>query len=277
MNKIINYTTALISFLFFTATGVAFAQTMPSTCTQDCPAPYVKNEFWTTEYGTASANIILSTTNFLSCSSSAYALCYYSGSDGKTKGKDGKPLPALPCKLSKDDPNYAECRCYVESGNSYVDLHSISNTEAYIETIRVCGTDGAKCRNMVSDAAEKLTAQLGVTTNSLAAAPVCSYLQANQNDLAPMAPKAQLISTFSFAEAKRYGITSKSCVTTPALYAGCMTASCAYELDKNNKPTKFAICKCPTYTGPFQIGPTDQSCTLADGNVWSASYTPPKQ
>lgn len=277
MKKVISHFNAIIIFLAVTIASTAFSQTMPTTCTQDCPAPYVKNEFWTTEYGTASANVILSTTNFLSCSSSAYALCYYSGPDGKTTGKDGKPLPALPCKLSKDDPHYAECRCYVESGNSYVDLHSISNTEAYIETIRVCGTDGSKCRNMVSDAAEKLATEIGVTTNSLPTAPVCSYLQTNQNGVVPMAPKAQLISTFSFAEAKHYGTATKSCVTTPALYAGCMTASCTYELDKNNKQTKFAICRCPTYNGPFQIGPTDQTCALGDGNIWSASYTPPKQ
>jgi hypothetical protein len=272
---------AIVNFAICLLLGItsaaAFAQSMPATCEQDCPAPYVKNEFWTTEYGTASANIILTTTNFLSCSSSAYALCYYSGPTGTTTGKEGKTLPALPCKVSKNNPGFADCRCYAETGDSYVDIHSIANTEAYIETVRVCGTDGSKCRNMVSDTADKLAQKIGASPSTLPTAPVCSYLQANANGIAPMAPKAQLISTFSFSEAKHYGTTTKDCTAQPALYAGCMTASCVYELDKNKKTTGFALCKCPTYTGPFQIGPTDLSCDLGGNNVWSASYTPPSQ
>lgn len=55
--------------------GGAAAQN-PATCTQNCPAPYVPNDFWTTAYGQASANVVLSPTNFLACSSSSYALCY---------------------------------------------------------------------------------------------------------------------------------------------------------------------------------------------------------
>ena len=60
------------------AFGAASAQN-PATCTQNCPAPYVPNAFWTTQYGTAAANIVLSPTNFLACSSTSYALCFYSG------------------------------------------------------------------------------------------------------------------------------------------------------------------------------------------------------
>ncbi|MGZ8158007.1 MAG: hypothetical protein ACXWT1_00895 [Methylobacter sp.] len=171
--------------------GVAWAEDMPATCTQDCPAPFVKNEFWTTEYGPAAANIVLSPTNFLACSSSGYALCYYSGPDSAPASKIPKEtLPSLPCTVSKDNPNVADCRCYAESGDSYVDINSIINTEVYVETVRVCGLNGEKCRNMASEAAGKALALLGKTVPYLPTAPVCGYLQAGANGVAPMAPNA---------------------------------------------------------------------------------------
>lgn len=256
--------------------GAAPAQN-PATCTQNCPAPYVPNEFWTTQYGPAAANIVLSPTNFLACPSTAYALCYYSGPDAPPKKKRGTPkLPALPCNVSTENPDVADCRCYAETGVSYVDIHSIRNTEAYVETTRVCGLNGEKCRNMITQALpDEVASVTGATTTSLPTAPVCSYLTADASGKAPMAPDAELVSTFSFARVKSYGIAQTDC-TTPAPYAGCMTASCSYERDpKNGKPTGFATCRCPIYTGPYQVGQADASCSAGDGNVWSAAYAPP--
>ncbi len=256
--------------------GLASAQD-PATCTQNCPAPYVPNAFWTTQYGPAAANVVLSPTNFLACSSASYALCYYSGPDAPPKKKRGiGALPALPCNVSESDPGIADCRCYAESGTSYVDIHSIRNTEAYIETIRVCGLDGAKCRNLVTDELPGKAAEvLGVTPPALPTAPVCSYLQADADGKAPMAPDAELVSTFSFARAKSYGIQQTDCTATAAPYAGCMTASCTFERDAKGKPTGFATCRCPIYSGPFQVGQAGASCDAGSGNVWSAAYAPP--
>ncbi|MBL4672321.1 MAG: hypothetical protein JKX81_08660, partial [Arenicella sp.] len=164
--------------LLICLSGVVWAESMPTTCNEDCPAPYVENQFWTTEYGTASANIILHETNFLACSSSTYALCYYSGPDAAPSGTLKQPLPSLPCKVSKENSKLADCRCYVEAGDSYVDIHSIRNTEAYIETVRACGLNGEKCSNLISTAADKATALTGKTPTPLPTAPVCAYLQA---------------------------------------------------------------------------------------------------
>lgn len=262
--------------LFFLISAV-HAETMPATCVEDCPAPFVNNKFWTTEYGPAEANIVLSPTNFLACSSSSYALCYYSGPDAAPIGKHGNSLPSLPCKAAKDNSDVADCRCYAESGTSYVDIHAIRNTEAYIETVRVCGLNGEKCNNMASEAVNKLAAQLGKTTATLATAPVCSYLQAGANGVVSMAPKTELVSTFSFAKAKSYGTEQTSCTSSAMPYAGCMTASCTFERDKNGKQTGFANCRCPIYSGPYQIGQAGASCNAGDGNVWSAAYAPPSQ
>lgn len=263
------------TFLSLSLATVSYAGPMPETCEQDCPAPYVENDFWTTEYGPAAANIVLSPTNFLACSSSAYALCYYSGPDAAPDGKQGHRLPSLPCKVAKNKPGIADCRCYAESGTSYVDIHSIRNTEAYIETVRVCGLNGEKCANMASEAAAKLAAQLGKTPTVLPTAPVCGYLQAGPNGNVSMAPGTELVSTFSFAKAKRYGTAQTDCTGSAMPYAGCMTASCTFERDKNGKRTGFANCECPVYSGPYQVGQADVSCDAGSGNVWSAAYAPP--
>lgn len=256
--------------------GAAVAQSS-ATCTENCSAPYVPNEFWTTQYGPAAANIVLSPTNFLTCSSTAYALCYYSGPSAAPKKKRGvSSLPALPCTVSTRDPGIADCRCYAESGTSYVDIHSIRNTEAYIETIRACGLNGEKCRNLAWDElSSRTTLVTGGTAPSLPTAPVCGYLQANTDGKAPMAPDAELVSTFSFARVKSYGVVPTDCTTSATPYAGCMTASCTYERDAKGKQTGFATCRCPIYTGPFQVGQAGVSCDAGNGNVWSAAYTPP--
>jgi len=229
----------------------------PYTCDKDCPAPFVKNEFWTTKYGPAAANIVLSKSNFLACSSPSYALCYYSGPPSSDPN-----VQSLPCTVSPTDPSVADCRCPVESGASYVDINSIRNTEAYIETIRTCGITGALCKNMENEK----------SGTALLTAPVCDYLQASANGT-PMEPKSEVISTFSTVQISGYHLGQTDCAT-PATYAGCMTASCTYELDANNNKTGFAQCKCPLYTGPYQVGQNRASCDAGSGYVWSAAFAP---
>lgn len=256
MNKPFAALLAFVASLLLSA--AAQAQDMPATCDKNCPAPFVANAFWTTQYGPAAANVVLSSTNFLACRSKAYALCYYSGPSTGS--------PSLPCTAAD---NYANCRCYVESGLSFVDINSIRNTEAYVETVRACGIDGSGCRNMASLGQEKQDK----TKPSLPAAPVCDYLQAGADGSTPMEPKSELISTFSFAKTSTYGAAQKNC-STPAPYAGCMTASCTYERDPNGNKTGYANCKCPIYTGPYQIGQGNASCDAGSGLVWSAAYSP---
>jgi hypothetical protein len=151
---------------------------------------------------------------------------------------------------------------------SFVDINSIRNTEAYIETIRACGLNGENCRNMVSVANEKHGKAM------LKTAPVCGYLQAGANGITPMEPGSELISTFSFAKVKIYGKEQKDCSSSPAPYAGCMTASCTFERDSSGNRTGFANCKCPIYTGPYQIGQANANCDAGSGYVWSAAYSP---
>jgi len=228
---------------------------LQSTCDKDCPAPFVANQFWTTEYGPAAANVILSNTNFLVCNSPSYALCYYSGAPSPPSSS-----PSLPCTISESDPTVADCRCVVETGDSYVDINSIRNTEAYIETIRTCGLDGSSCKNM---------ADMTLTT----IAPVCDYLQAGAKGITPMAPKSELISTFSTVKVGDYQLGQQDC-PTPAPYAGCMTASCTFELDSNGNQTAYANCECPIYIGPYQVGQNGANCNAGSGYVWSAAYSP---
>ncbi|MGR8933525.1 MAG: hypothetical protein ACU837_03955 [Gammaproteobacteria bacterium] len=263
-----------LSALVFIMAGNPWADETPATCKEQCPAPYAANEFWTTEYGTAPANIVVYTqgsgtnskpitTNFLACYSGSYALCYYSGPDSPPQGSSG--IPALPCRVSKDDANFADCRCYAFSKAmspgllSYVDINAISNTEAYIETVRVCGLNGENCSHMVVNTDGSVSASEGTR------APVCRYLLPNQ-----MAVNANVVSTFSMEKAGIYGKKTQAC-TTPATYAGCMTASC--RLDPDNPG--FAECKCPLYTGPYEIPAlAGASCPDADaGYVWSASHS----
>lgn len=267
----------LILVSLFLLSSFAKAGEVPATCDENCPAPFVVNQFWTTEYGPAAANVVLSPTNFLACPSSDYALCYYAGPDSSPTGLHGKKLPKLPCKVSSKDPDMADCRCYAESGDSYVDIHAIRNTEAYIETIRQCGLNGGKCRNMGSVAVEKVDEQLGRDPAPLPIAPVCNYLKAGSDGITPMEPGSEIVSTFSFAKVKQYGVEQKDCSESPGAYAGCMTASCTLERDKSGKRTGFANCKCPVYSGPYQIGQQNASCDAGSGNVWSAAYAPPSE
>ena len=72
-------------------------------------------------------------------------------------------------------------------------------------------------------------------------------------------PKADLVSTFSFAMDGNYKIGNTSC--TAGLYAGCMTAPCFFKGGHKSPPTdgEPVECHCPTYNGAYQIGQSNQA------------------
>ena len=200
--------------------------------------PFVYNNFRTTAYGPAGADIMTSQENMLPCSGGSYALCYYSG-----------PAP-MPCKVDKEK-NVAICQCYgyeseARSYKYFVDINAILNTCVYIETVRACGHGGSQC----------------TSENS---APVCQYISQTPQSFMP---QADLISTFSLAKVPDYG--PPGCTPCNGLYAGCMTAPCHKQ--QNEKGETVVLCECPLYNGPYQVGQNHVQCGLGDGLVWSAAY-----
>lgn len=208
--------------------------------------PFKLNTLQTTPYGPAWADITLEKSNFLECKGASIALCYYSG-----------PGPTTPCTVN--DGNLANCTCYqIPAGQKYlVDINAILNLDVYLKTTEVCGKDGSKCQ----------------PTGSIEA-PVCESI--NNNTLIP---GADLVSTFSTYLAKQMPIDPTLC-STPAAYAGCMTAPCK-QTGKTDSTTGLPLvdCGCPTYTGPYQVGTkiSTSQCVLGGNSIWSAAYQPPKQ
>lgn len=202
------------------------------------------NTLPTTSYGPAWADISLQKSNFLECKGASIALCYYSG-----------PGPTTPCTF--DGKGLANCTCYqIPAGQSYyVLINAILNLDVYLKTVEVCGKDGSKCK----------------PTGSIEA-PVCEAV--NNNTLIP---GAELISTFSTYLEKQIKIDPTTC-STPAAYAGCMTAPCK-QTGKTDPNTGLPLvdCGCPTFTGPYQVGTKIQQdqCVLGSPNIWSAAYQPP--
>jgi hypothetical protein len=144
---------------------------------------------WTTTFGPAYADILLSPTNFLPCQGGPIALCYYSGPE---------PQPCVPSA----DGRFADCTCYeIPFGPYFVDINAILNHDVYLDTVAVCGADGSACSGQAN------------------AAPVCDVI----ND-GTLIPGADVISTFSFACVPEEGIGQTTCAAQP--YAGCMTAPC---------------------------------------------------
>lgn len=205
--------------------------------------PFKLNTLPTTPYGPPWADILVEKSNFLECKGAAIALCYYSGPGGTT-----------PCTL--DGLGIANCTCYeIPSGQPYfVDINAILNLEVYLRTVAKCGKDGSNCK----------------PTGSIEA-PVCDAIDNNT-----LIPGADLISTFSLYLEKQLHIDPTNC-TTPATYAGCMTAPCK-RTGKTDPNTGLPLvqCGCPTFTGPYQVGqkvPQDR-CVLEGNYVWSAAYSP---
>jgi hypothetical protein len=172
-------------------------------CSDDCDdAPpardaFVPNSFefwndpdnWTTPYGPAYADVVLSQNNFLPCQGGPIALCYYSGPD---------PVPCVPT----DDGLFTNCRCYeIPYGPYFVLMTAILNYDVYQDTVAVCGSDGSACAGQPNKA------------------PVCDVINTGT-----LIPGADLISTFSFACVPEEGIGQTQCAASP--YVGCMTAPC---------------------------------------------------
>ena len=241
---------ALPCLLTFGSLGSSAIQTKPSQkATFDFERytkkiPFRLNTLPTTSYGPPWADITTANSNFLECKGASIALCYYSG-----------PGPTTPCTL--DGLGIANCTCYeIPAGQRYlVDINAILNLDVYLKTAERCGTDGSKCR----------------PTGKIEA-PVCEAI--NNNTLIP---GADLVSTFSLYLEKQFPVDPTTC-STPAAYAGCMTAPCK-RTGKTDPTTGLPLvqCGCPTYTGPYQVGTkiSADQCVLGGNYIWSAAYQPP--
>ncbi len=224
------------------------------------------NRQWTTKYGPAAADIMVKSSNMMTCKpptsiNLAYALCFYSGPPTAT-GVNASTNPALPCVLSKDGKS-ANCTCLKLTTAEHpvepyiVDINAILNLDVYKSTVKACGHDGSKC---------------GPETGTVP--PACTAV--NQGT---MMPKGNLVSVFSLLKAKDYSGSatpgSTSC-STSAKYAGCMTAPCVDTGKVSSTGQPVVECKCPIYTGPYQVGEANAPCQLDKGYVWSAGYAVPK-
>ncbi len=197
---------------------------------------WAKEKNWTTSFGPAYADILLTGSNFVPCRGGPYALCYYSGPSSGPQD--------LSCVLTSNG-KYANCQCYdIPYGVYFVDINAILNHQVYQDTVAKCGPDGSGCG----------------TINS---APVCQ--QVNSGTLIP---GSTIYSTFSFDCVPTNGLGSTECGHAP--YAGCMTAPCFATATEG-----IVQCSCPVYNGPYQVGQNDQQCSLGSDLVWSAAYTPP--
>ena len=191
---------------------------------------------WTTNFGPAYRDTIESATELLPCTAQ-FALCFHSGA------------APYPCKLSADGKS-ADCKCTVANSTNYVLETAILNYDVYVKTVKACGTDGTNCQSPDQ-------------------APVCGKLKNGR-----LIPGANVISTFDpdsqdqIVAAIEEGVSAVTqCPKQP--YAACMTAPCTLNPDGST-----AQCKCPVFTGKFQlIGPGAQ-CSLGGRLVPSASYNP---
>jgi hypothetical protein len=213
------------------------------------------NTLQTTPFGKAWADILVKPENFLQCKGASIALCYYSGPE--TPASPGGL--ATPCKLLPGE-GIADCTCYeIPAGPTYlVDINAILNLDVYLETVKACGHDGARCK-----------------PNGNITAPVCDAI--NQNTLIP---GADLISTFSLYLESVYP-TSNGLTCNKAPYAGCMTAPCRRgETEVVDPVTGLPLvqCACPIWSGEYQVGfPNGNACALGGNNVWSAAFAPLQQ
>jgi hypothetical protein len=257
-------------------------------CSND---PFEPTACWTTEYGPARADVIIGaqhlgavrSPNMLYCDGNTYALCFFSGPPTPTGTSSSNN--ALPCLVSGE---IATCTCQAyTSGPNFVDINGILNRGAYFEAVSQCGHDGSKCKNIVNCGPR---GDLKGCAN-YPPAKVCKYIK-DQNPIDPKVslwPKADLISTFSFAMSpfsldtspKQDGPYQLGSTPCTGLYAGCMTASCTYGAGHKPPTTdgELVTCQCPTYNGPnYQIGQSKQSCSITGGSgsyVWSAANTVP--
>lgn len=258
-----------------------------------CPGckntPFVPTHCNTTDSGPARANIVegnaLTSPNMLYCPSGGpYALCFFSGPPAPTgPGLPGQPNPTMQCTPDASG-EFAHCQCQLFlNGAYYVDINSILNLGAYVQTKNTCGSDGAGCKNM-RDCNDKGQDKDSSHTCPATVAPVCAYVDAQYagppaDALYPNA-QADVVSTFSFALGTQcpggpYQLGSTSC---SGVYAGCMTAACTIPESAGSDPVNGTLvdCACPLWNGPYEAGQRDQQCpTPANGWVWSAAHSVP--
>jgi hypothetical protein len=150
------------------------------------------------------------------------------------------------------DGRFANCTCVVRSGLNFAQIPAILNEQVYQETVKVCGTDGAKC--------------FGVPDK----APVCRAMHDGT-----LIPDADVISDYNPDSQSSLATLISNAEDKPARtvcpkapYAGCMTAPCKFTQSGD------AECSCPVFWGIFQLAQADAECSLGDDLVWSASYVP---
>jgi hypothetical protein len=255
--------------------------------------PFKPTDCWTTKYGPARADVIIpnpgtktavTSPNMLYCEGNPYALCFFSGPPTVTGNPNVSGKNALPCVLNGDVAN-CTCQAYT-SGPNFVDINGILNRGAYFETVKLCGQDGSRCKNITNCWPAK-DPKKQKECQGYPEAPVCKYIknQSPSNPQGSLMPKADLISTFSFAMSEPvkeppYQLGSTPCTSkTPHAYAGCMTAPCFRKPGQTGPVTdrELVQCECPTFTGVFQVGQNGQTCQIPDSDgksyVWSASNT----
>lgn len=291
-------------------------------CADTCSnKPFEPTDCATTPQGPARANIVigssaLSSPNMLWCPGGTtdkpkpYALCFFSGPTVPTgtPPPPGKPNTnnTLTCKPDFST-GIAGCQCQVyNTGSYYVDINSILNLGAFWQTHGTCGADGSKCKNIAAcdDNGNQKTGCGGspCPTCPATVAPVCDYVAAQPFDknaaLYPKSPHASvsrvdLVSTFSYAMSgpasatpnSGYGYQLGSTPCTNAIYAGCMTAPCAYPEGSTKADGTIVNCACPMWQGDYQIGQrstdlqTDLGssvvCPVGANWVWSAANAVP--
>jgi hypothetical protein len=200
----------------------------------DSPTFWNNSQNWTSNYGPAYRDVVQSPSQFLACSGQ-FALCFHSGAD------------PYPCHLSPDGRS-ADCKCTVSTKTNYVLLTAILNYPVYLDTVALCGADGSLCGG----------------TNQ---APVCQFLTAGR-----LIPGADVLSTFdpdshdTIIKILKGQETVTVCPKAP--YAGCMTAPCRLNSDGT------ANCKCPVFTGKFQLVGAGAQCSLGGDLVPSSDYVP---
>ena len=236
-----------------------------------------------------------------------YALCFFSGPPSAT-GTVATKNNTLSC-LPDFSTGIAKCQCQVyNTGSYYVDINSILNLGAFWQTHKICGADGSKCKNIAAcDDNGNQKTNCGASpcpTCTATVAPVCDYVAAQPFDkdaaLYPKSPHASvsrvdLVSTFSYAMSGPasaqpnagygYQLGSYPC-TNNGIYAGCMTAPCAYPEGSTKKDGSIVNCACPMWQGDYQVGqpqpvlqadlpPPAMICPVDAGWVWSAANAVP--
>ncbi len=266
----------------------AHAQTSPIG-TRD----FTYNNTWTTRFGPAAADIVVTPSNMLACKPPAstapnfqnfsYALCFYSGPAVPT-GLASAGNSALPCVLSADGQS-ANCTCYkltaaqYPSQNYLVDINGILNLNVYNKTVAKCSANGDLCSK--SDTSGNPACEATNTGTMMPTGSLISVYSTLLRDQYIPQPAGQ---TPMPSKPSKPDMGANTTICPAAKYAGCMTAPCVDNGQKDSKGNALVQCLCPVVTGPYEVGQGGMQCdanamTLAGTGggasyVWSASHNP---